>query len=62
MHLMSWGLTDPAALQNRSEAMRHINVYQIHAGWFWELRVGNRVVSFGVCDTKERAELSAITA
>ncbi|MEN3355608.1 MAG: hypothetical protein V7640_3766 [Betaproteobacteria bacterium] len=42
--------------------MRHINVYQIHAGWFWELRVGNRVVSFGVCDTKERAELSATTA
>ena len=39
--------------------MRQINVYHTHAGWFWELRVGERVVSFGWSENKERAELSA---
>ena len=39
--------------------MHEIHVYQVEAGWFWEVRLDERVVLFGLCQTRERAELKA---
>ena len=39
--------------------MPSIAVHLTSRGWFWELKIETRVVAFGWCPTKERAEESA---
>jgi hypothetical protein len=44
------------------EIMKSINVYAGSQGWFYEIRVSSRLVVFGWCADRERAQHAAALA
>lgn len=43
----------------RGEMMKCVNVYAGNQGWFYEIWVLSRLVEFGWCEDRERAQLVA---